>query len=56
MAGNAKTRARKAKSEKKSIDWTAKFVRDMKKIFETGDTPKHYVGGGQAYTTGKTAK
>ena len=54
MAGNAKTRARKDKAKDKSVRWLTRFRRDIEKVFSTGDVPSHYVGGGQAFTRGKS--
>ena len=54
MANNAKTRAKKIANTEKKSNWLSKFRRDIDKIRSTGDTPNHYVGGGQAYTRGKT--
>ena len=56
MASNTKTRARKEKSDAKKVTWWAKFNADMEKIRTTGDFPTHYVGGGQAYTKGRSSK
>lgn len=53
MAGNAKTKARKAKGLARKATWLSRFQRDMEKIRSTGDFPTHYVGGGQAYTKRK---
>ena len=53
MAGNAKTRARKVKATDKSRRWLTRFRRDVDKVLSTGELPTHYVGGGQAFTTGK---
>ncbi len=56
MASNSKTRARKTKLANKNARWLTKFRRDIDKVFSTGETPTHYVGGGQAYTKGKTIR
>ncbi len=54
MASNAKTEARKAKNLQKRVNWLTRFKRDIAKIRSTGDTPNHYIGGGQAFTRGKS--
>ena len=54
MASNAKTKKRKARKAEKDASWLMKFRRDIDKIRSTGDTPNHYIGGGQAFTKGKS--
>ncbi len=54
MASNKKTEARKADREDKKARWLIKFRSDVGKVLDTGDLPSHYVGGGQAFTRGRS--
>ncbi len=54
MASNKKTEARKTDRVAKQRRWLTKFSSDVGKVFDTGDLPSHYVGGGQAFTRGRS--
>lgn len=53
MASNSKIKARKIKRDNKSDSKFARMLGDIRKILNTGDLPKHYVGSGQPFTRGK---